>query len=326
VLQKVFQVIRLCQNELRFALISGEDIHAILDAPVLIERMRTGFLDFEAKTVVNPERTVILQGEDWWGVMPSLSHDGLSVKVVSVIPENSKKGMDTTQGIVLLFDRISGQPKAMFNGTVLTAVRTSVVSALFASCFGGSKRVFIIGAGLEARYHALLFSRLFQLDSFNAVSRSEASLERFREWSIAQGLHLDHTLRIEDADTVIAATTSSLPVVQDYSGANRLVISIGAHTPGAREVSDKVLMSADRIVVDTLEGCIKESGDIVSGLRRGLFVDSKLIALGQVLSHGIGTKGRFLFKSVGSAFQDLYACLALLDLALSRGAFRQAEV
>lgn len=311
---------------LKFFLISADDIHAVLDPSALIERLKAGFLDFEAKAVVNPERTVVVQGEDWWGIMPCLSREGLSVKVVSVIPANAKRGADTTQGMVLLFDRTSGEPKAVFNGTVLTAVRTSAVSALFARSFGGSKKVFIIGAGLEAKYHALVFSRLFRLDSLNVTSRTEMTLGRFREWSSKAGVRLDPDLTIDDADTVIAATTSSTPVVHDFLGANRLIISIGAHTPDAREVSDKVLVSADRIVVDTLQGCVKESGDIVSGLRRKLFSESKLIPLGLALSHGSKAKGRFLFKSVGSAFQDLYTCLALLDLAISKEAFRQAEV
>jgi len=70
-------------------------------------------------------------------------------------------------------------------------------------------------------------------------------------------------------------------VVERFGEKNRIIVSIGAPTPSARELSDQVLKKADYIVVDSYEGCLKEAGDIIQPLNAGFYQKRKNCVVGR---------------------------------------------
>ncbi|MEM0320812.1 MAG: hypothetical protein QW613_00235 [Thermoprotei archaeon] len=260
-------------------------------------------------------------GGDWWGVMPAYNRSiGFCVKSVCVLPDNRSRGLPTTRAVALLFDPINGELKALVDGTVLTAIRTAASSVLALKRTNTPSDVFFIGTGMQARYHARLLSACFRLNRVNAWSRNRWNVDSFLHECISLGLNVDAQLKPQEADTLIVATTSVKPVVEQFGDVNRVIVSVGAPTPNARELGDNVFMECSAVIVDTAAGCMSEAGDIVQTLRGGVLTKDKVVELGELIKSDAHLKaGRVVYKSVGSAFMDLYSCEYFYRKALEIG-------
>jgi ornithine cyclodeaminase len=119
------------------------------------------------------------------------------------------------------------------------------------------------------------------------------------------------------ADIVSCATLSRRPLVQGaWLGAGQHLDLVGAFTPEMCEADDEALARAE-LYVDTRLGALAESGEIAGAIARGILSPLAVRAeLGELAS------GRFarshpraltLFKSVGTALEDLIAAELALD-------------
>ncbi len=74
------------------------------------------------------------------------------------------KGLPTIQGVIILFDYESGEPKAMIDGTSVTGLRTAAASALATQILARpeAKTLGIFGAGLQAETHVDAITALDQ--------------------------------------------------------------------------------------------------------------------------------------------------------------------
>src|SRR5258707_4364532 len=95
---------------------------------------------------------------------------------------------------------------------------------------------------------------------------------------------------------------------------------VGGFTPERREADDEAVRRA-RIFVDTREGAGKEAGDIVQPLRAGVITEDDIAGDLFELTRGSRAGRRYhdqitLFKSVGSALEDLAAAQLAYERAL----------
>jgi len=308
--------------------LSGETLLKMLDAEELLSYLERGFKDYADGLVMNPLRVSIEADGDWWGVMPAYNRSiGFSVKSVCVLPDNQSRGLPTTRAIMLLFNPINGDLEVLADGTVLTAIRTAASSILALRYTHTPVNVFFIGTGMQARYHAKLLSACFRLNRVNAYSRDKRNVDAFLGECRTMGLNVDPRLETQDADTLIVATTSTSQVIQRLSAANRALVSVGAPTPDARELGDDVLAECSTVVVDTAAGCMKEAGDIVQTIRNGVLSQNKIVELGTLIKANTHLSvDKVLYKSVGSAFMDLYACEYFYRKALELGVGDQIHI
>src|SRR5208337_4561125 len=113
------------------------------------------------------------------------------------------------------------------------------------------------------------------------------------------------------SDIVITATTSKAPVFDGQLLKEGTHVSgIGSHHgPGIKELDDVTIKRA-KLVVDQREAALKEAGDIIDPIAKGVITPDHIYAeLGELV---IGKKkGRTsnneitVFKSVGLAVQDM---------------------
>ena len=95
-----------------------------------------------------------------------------------------------------------------------------------------------------------------------------------------------------------------------------LVISLGAHEPGMREM-DPSLTARARLIVDSRAAALVEAGDIVQGIREGHFTDAQVagelgeVILGRVPGRRAGDE-TIIFKSLGMAVEDVAAARLVL--------------
>ena len=311
-------------------LLSEADLRALLPWPDLIDAMERVLLAFSTGRVRQPVRTALEVGAEraWFGIMPVYleTPPALGAKLVTVFNGNARRGLPTHHATVLLLDPETGELAAIIHGGALTALRTAATSAVSVRHLARTEAsvLAILGSGVEARSHleALPHARSFR--EVRAWSLTPEHLARF----VADAAAISKTPvlaaangeeAVRDADVILLATSSSTPVIRSgwvKPGAH--VISIGAFRPDQREM-DPVLVARGRLVVDSRAAALTEAGDIVQGIREGLFTANHIMAeLGELASGRV--PGRTaddevtIFKSLGMAVEDVAAA----DLAYRR--------
>jgi alanine dehydrogenase len=303
--------------------------------PALVDLMARTLADFSAGRAVQPVRTAIPVGPpgQYLGLMPALlpGSAGLGAKLVSVVPSNPARGLSSHIGVVVLFEPGTGELRAVMDARYITEVRTAAVSALSVRLMArpDASRLGIIGAGVQARSHLALLEATRVLTSVRVWSPDAAEVERFAR-DLSDRRHVDvrpassPADAVESADLVVLATAAERPVVQSgwvADGAH--VVSVGACRPHQREM-DPRLVARGRLVVDSREAALVESGDVVMGVAEGHF-DATHIAgeLGEVAAGTV--PGRTddrqvtIFKSLGLAVEDVAAGTLAAERAEARG-------
>src|ERR1039458_1916798 len=87
--------------------LSESDVRAVLTMGDLIDAMESALIAFSAGRVAQPVRTVLeIRERAFFGLMPALDSDAsmLGAKLVTVVPENTAKGLDSHQAVIVLFD------------------------------------------------------------------------------------------------------------------------------------------------------------------------------------------------------------------------------
>lgn len=311
--------------------VSAETIAAIASPQALVEALDKAFrADF---TVPLRHHHAIAQGhgepEAMLLLMPAWTTGGtgyVGTKIVSVYPGNAARGLPAVHGSYVLADGVTGRPLAIMDGTELTVRRTAAASALAASRLAraDATRMVMVGAGALASHLIRAHCAVRPIRHVTIWNRA-----RPRAAALAEGLAgtlpgvsvtvaTDLAGAIAQADIISCATISSTPLVEGRHlkpGAH--VDLVGGYTPTMREADDDAVKRAS-LFVDTRPGGLKEAGDIVDPIRRGLIVEADVRADLFDLAQG-RHKGRAsadeitLFKSVGTALEDLAAAILVWE-------------
>src|SRR3954451_11847038 len=198
----------------------------------------------------------------------------LRVQVVTVFPDNRRRGLPSVHGTYLLLDATTGMPKAVLDGTALTLRRTAAASALAAGFLARENSAvhLMVGTGALAPYliaaHAVARpireTRIWGRDPAKAAALT-AHLVASRTPAVAVP---DLAEAAAAADIITCATLSPEPLVRGAwlkPGAH--LDLVGSYRPDMRETDDDAIRRA-RIYVDT-EMALREAGDIVQPLRSG---------------------------------------------------------
>lgn len=250
-------------------------------------------------------------------IMPAWNARVCGVKLVTVFPENSRRGRPAVAASYMLFDATDGQPRALLDGGELTARRTGAASALAARYLAlpGASRLLMVGTGRLAPHliesHACVRPirevRIWGRRPERARALA-AALAR-PDWSVEAADDLEAAVRW--ADLVSCATLAREPLVRGaWLRSGQHLDLVGAFTPQMREADDDALARAE-IFVDTREGALAESGELIGALSRGVIESGAVRAALAELERGnfrrSGPEAITLFKSVGAALEDLAA-------------------
>jgi alanine dehydrogenase len=299
-------------------IITRDAVERVIKPRELVEEVSRALALYSLGKTTTPPRLVLRIQGNWWGIMTSrIAGMGIAVKLVSVISGNASRGLPPVQGVVLLANEDSGEPLALIDGTVLTAWRTA--SASIASVIhmaSSTDNLAIIGAGFQARYHVRVAADVLSIRRIVVSSRTRSKALDLARFASSMGIDAvvadsnEHAVRL--GDVVIASTSSNTPVIAGgalRSGSH--VVSIGAHEPGSRELDDEAIRRARVIAVDSREGALNETGDIIEPVRKDIVSRDDLVELGEIIA-GL-RRGRHgddditLFKSVGLAVEDTAA-------------------
>jgi ornithine cyclodeaminase len=253
-------------------------------------------------------------------LMPAWRDGGsLGVKLVQVFPGNTNVGKPAVHGLYMLASAASGEVQAILDADVLTTRRTAATSALASRYLSrsDSRCLLLMGAGRLAWDVVSAHASVRPIEQVLVWAR-----RRDRAAALSARLAATLALRAEpvesladalaQADIVSTITTTREPILP-----GRLVRPgthidlIGGFTPQMREADDEVLR-AGRVYVDMRSAALREAGDIIDPLERGVI--SRADIRGDLFDLCAGTVlGResaqeiTVFKSVGLALEDLAA-------------------
>lgn len=288
----------------------------------LIPRLKKGFSDGNTLIPLRGHHDFpnpVTQKDTTLLLMPAWNPGvNAGVKVVSINPGNDQFDLPAIQGSYLYLDAVNGTVKAIMEAKALTAKRTAATSALASSLLSrkDASTLFMIGTGALSpnliKAHAsvrpieqvLIWGRNKDKAKALAESLSEENFEIQVVSTVEEGL--------SEADIISCATLSETPLVLgEHLQRGQHVDLVGAYRPDMREADDAVIEKAS-IYLDSFEGGLKESGDIVIPIQTGILkkedIKGDLFSLSSGQSTGRTSSEEItLFKSVGHALEDLVA-------------------
>lgn len=306
--------------------LSGEEILDLLPMRQLIEQLRSAFLD----PCVCPDRQIAVlpggSGDRLLLYMPAFDPAGVAVvKLATVLPENPARGLPAIQAAILVFSP-SGTPIAVLDGAAVTRMRTGAASALASSYLSrtDSNRLLVIGTGALAPCmawaHCMVRPIRQVMVSGRNQRRASATADAIAALVGAQ-VHVEVADSLDraaaEADVISCATSSVEPILRGvWIRPGTFIDLVGSFSPVRREADDEVVRRS-RLFVDTFEGALSEAGDLLDPIGRGVITREQIegeladLVSGRVIGRG-GADEITLFKSVGSAIEDLAAAQLLL--------------
>lgn len=200
---------------------------------------------------------------------------GALVKVGTIVPGNAARGKPTINGIVNLFDDVTGELTALLDFHLVTKWKTAGDSLLSATRLArkDSRRILLVGAGVVAHSMVEAYSSAFPGAEFTVWSRSRKTAE-------AMGLPVADDLEaaVRRADIICTATLTTTPLIRgEWLQPGQHLDLIGAYTPAMREVDDTA-MSRARVFVDSRATTVHHIGEIMSPIASGAITEADIIA------------------------------------------------
>ena len=287
--------------------LNEEQVREHLRMTELIPAMEKALIDFSAGKVTQPVRSVLSVDPPggFLGLMPALTPDGLGLKAVTFFPPNAQRGIPTHMATIFLVDPQTGTPLAIMDGRLITEMRTAAVSAVATKLLAppDAKALAILGSGVQARSHMEALKLVRQFEEIRVWSPTSEHAKKFAEEVGATAMSAEEAVR--GADVVVTVTNSEMPVLKgDWLKPGCHVNAIGACRPAWRELDDQAMQNSV-VFVDSREGALKESGDVIlSG--------AKIYAeLGEALASKVPARANetTIFKSLGMAVEDIAAAM-----------------
>ncbi|MDQ0218169.1 ornithine cyclodeaminase family protein [Peribacillus cavernae] len=312
--------------------INANEQRSLIDMNEVIEQAAIALREFSASQTVTPIRASMPFGnsQNTALVMPSVAeaHGSLGLKVVTVVPNNKKIGKKTISGVVMLFDFETGEPLALLEGSYLTMIRTGALSGVATKFLSrtDSKTLSIIGTGEQAKglLEAVLAVR--NIEKIMLFNRTEQKAHEFARYITERfekdvQVYSDSNEVVQEADITVTATNSLSPVFSSLLRPGAHVNAVGSFRPAMQELPSSLISPANKVVVESREAALEETGDLQIPIREGVFKESAIYAeLGEIVSgerNGRESDQEItVFKSVGLAVVDIIVAKYFYEKAI----------
>ncbi len=310
--------------------IDREEVARRLTYEVCIPIVRNAMIAFSRGETKQLLRSIIPLSEGrLFGVMPGAmgAHGAFGAKLISVFHENFAKGIQSHQGLVILFDPESGAPVCVVHAGEITAIRTAAASAVATDALArkDARRLALLGYGEQAATHARAIGKVRDIESIVVWGRSHDRARAFAERMQAElGLPAAAAASVKDAvakaDIVCTVTTASEPILKgEWVRPGTHLNLVGSGLAGPVEV-DNDLVVRSQFIADSREGVLSQGAEFLRAKAAGLIGDDHIVAeIGQVLAGEIvgrrSAEEITVYKSLGHVVQDLASAWALYSQA-----------
>lgn len=306
--------------------IDREEVARRLSYELCIPLVRDAMVAFSRGETRQHLRSILPLSEGrMFGIMPGAlgAHGPFGAKLISVFAGNFARGVQSHQGLIVLFDAESGAPVCAVDAGEVTAIRTAAASAVATHALARSeaRRLALLGYGEQARTHARAIAKVRKLDAIAIWGRSPQ-----RAAALAEELGAELQLpvaaapsareAVADADIVCTVTSAAEPILKgEWVRPGTHVNVVGSSYAGPAEI-DSDLVVRSRFIADSRASVLAQGAEFLRAKAAGLVGDDHIVAeIGQVLMGEV--EGRrnpdeiTIYKSLGHVVQDLAAAWAL---------------
>jgi alanine dehydrogenase len=300
-------------------LFTEDDVRRLLPMKDAIGALRLAFTDYaEGRALNQPRRRLLLPTGAVLHSMAGAYGAYLGTKIYTT---HAKHGAHFT---ILFYDASTGTPLAQFEANHLGQIRTGAASGLATDVLVPEEEITVglIGTGFQARTQLEAIAAVRRIGEARVWSRNAGNRASFAD-AISRnlGIRVVAAASVSEAcaaaRVIVTATYAKDPVIE-LSDVRRdaLVIAVGSNYPQRRELSSDLVQQA-AIVVDDLDACRIEAGDLLLGLPDAGWQD--VTELKNVVA-GKTKAGRFdrltVFKSVGLGLEDVAAAAVVYEKAI----------
>ena len=250
------------------------------------------------------------------------------IKIASGFWKNETFGIPNGQGMMLLFDQKTGQPKAiLLDDATLTDIRTAVAGQICAQQFANDVHcIGVLGTGLQARLQVEYLKQVTKCRTVMVWGRNQEKIEQYQldmeEIGFKVALGESPRQVAQKSNLIITATASSEPMLfpNDILPGTHIT-AMGSDTPGKRELGPGVLKASSLVVADSIAQC-QERGEIAHALVEGDISNDRIVELGNILSEskpGRTTPEQITVADLtGVAVQDIQIATAVFESYLEK--------
>ena len=315
-------------------LLSRSEVEKLLTIEECIEAVERAFVQYASGGIAAPPGILgtHLAGGGFHVKTAVLGTDRVyyAAKINANFPGNPDRlGLPAIQGVIGLFDAVSGQPLCLLDSIEITTLRTAAASAVAARHLArtNADTVAVYGCGNQGRANLRALAivrpirRVFALDQ-DRRRREEFSQPMSRELSIAVEATDDVVSALSSSSICVTCTPSRQPIFPLAAiRPGHFIAAVGADSPVKWEIDPRVL--AESRVVTDITAQAATIGDLHHAIDAGLMSEADVYAeLGEVCA---GSRpGRtteedvFVFDSTGTALQDVAAAALVFERAASR--------
>jgi len=233
--------------------------------------------------------------------------------------------------LVYAFDAENGRLLGVVEADRLGMMRTGAIGGVAAKWLAraDARVAGIFGSGWQAHGQIEALAHARKLQRVKVYSRTREKLEKFCEEVRAEtGLDVVAAASAEEtvrgSDIVVTITKSATPVFSgEWLAPGTHINAAGSNSLVRREIDERTVLMATRVVVDSRATALKEAGDLLPALDQGRLGAGALVEIGEVIAGTRAGRGAAdeitLFESQGMAIQDLAVAAHLLKLASDRG-------
>lgn len=312
-------------------ILNARDVEQLCDMPTLIDVIERGLREEALGRAIVPPRLNLQTAGGFFRVMPAVMNDS-GLMGYKVFHGSIKAGV---RYLIAVYAQEGERLLALMDAHYLTAARTGATTGIATRLLanGDAKTVAVIGSGLEARTNLQAVCAVRPVERVTVFSPNRERREQFAARMSAE-LRLAVTAIespeqcVRGAEIIVVATNSfGRPDPIAYRGAwmepGVLVDAIGSTSTFLREVDTETFQRAERIVVDSKVQAEEESGDVRAALGEGKYDRDKVADLKEVLIDKAAGRSNpqqvILFKSVGTAVQDVMAGFVVYEQAVRQG-------
>ncbi len=291
--------------------LNQDEVARLLDLDLLLERLERAFVELSAGRASVPPRQAAFAPDGFLAAMPGYVDGVLAAKLVALFPEHEP----SHQALIAVFDARTGTPRAVLDGTHITAVRTAASSAVATRALAreNAKVLAVLGAGVQGRSHLDAVPRVRDFDEVRVASRTPAHAQALAQETGAAAVE-SFEEAVRGADVVCCCTHADAPILRrEWLAPGTHVCSVGV---GDGPELDAETVRAGLLVVESPAAFepFPAGTHELSGLDPSLGVE-----LGRILSgeHPGRTSDDKLtvYKSMGHAVEDVAAAALVLERA-----------
>jgi ornithine cyclodeaminase/alanine dehydrogenase len=313
-------------------LLSHEDVCAAVTMAEAVEAMEHAFREQGAGQVAQPQRLNVKAGKGWLRLGPAVLEGSgwMGFKAMNLCPGQG------VRYVISLYTVADGALQAIMDAQHLTTLRTGGTSAVATRLLarGEPTTVAVLGSGVEARaqleaMHAIGLARAARVWSPTPANRERFAAEMGAVLSIPVEPVADGRAAVRGrnglddvAGLVVAAVRSPQTVLAaEWLEPGSHVNSVGTARPDQREIDPATFRRAAVVAVDTREGVFGEAGDAIAA--REVFSPEEAHELAELVAgrapRRTDAEQITLFKSVGTAVQDVALAAVVYERARARG-------